>query len=201
MLRIVQHLCVLTGATLSVRLKGKRWKLHLVHSLLTPQPNVPSTDGICRTNTTTRSVYNINSSPRSAQTLMARVSAGSSARLSCVPGCPVTQSVHQVGWRDAAQESHWSLSRGTSQDCRLRPDGPSSRSVMLVARRISFLHVLRGKPVLLDSAENPMKYHRHFQKNYIFLHINKLSKCRGHPTWIDGFYCPVLCLSCKDAYF
>lgn len=169
MLTIVQCICVLTGAALSVRLKGKRWKFRPVHSLQTPQPNVPSTDGICSTNTTTRSVDNINWSPRSSQTLMARVSAASSSCLSsCVPGCPVTQSVHQVRWRDAAQESHWSLSRGTSQDCRLRPDGPSSRSVALVARRISLLRVLWGQPVLLASLENPIKYHRRFQKNYIF---------------------------------
>lgn len=136
-LTIVQCICVLTGAALSARLKGKRWKFHPARSLQTPQPNVPSTDGICSTNTTTRSVYTITLSRRSAQTLMAGVSAALSACLPCVPGCPVTQSVHQVRWRDAAQESHWSLPRGTSQDCRLRPDGPSSRSVMFVAHRIS----------------------------------------------------------------
>lgn len=51
-------LCIweLTGSASSFRLKGKRWKFHLVHSPQIPQPSVQSTGGICSTNTTTRSV-------------------------------------------------------------------------------------------------------------------------------------------------
>lgn len=56
-----------------------------------------------------------------------------------VPGCPVAQSVHQVGRRAAAQDRHWSLSRGASQDRSLRPNGSSSRSAVLVSLRISLL--------------------------------------------------------------
>lgn len=52
-------------------------------------------------------------------------------------GCPAVKSVHQVRWRDVAQENHWSLSRGTSQDCHLCADGSQGRSVLL-----SFLFVL-----------------------------------------------------------
>lgn len=49
------------------------------------------------------------------------------------PGCLVVKSVHQVRWRDVAQENHWSLSRGTSQGCHLCADGSQGRSVLLSA--------------------------------------------------------------------
>lgn len=50
----------------------------------------------------------------------------------CPPGCSVAQPVYQVRWRDVAQENHWSLFRGASQDCHLCADGPQSRSESII---------------------------------------------------------------------
>lgn len=96
-----------------------------------PQPPNPSAKcPIYRWNLQHKYNYTVStehlSSPRSTETLMARVSIPPVCHVS---GCSVTQPVHQIGWRDAAQESHWSLSRGASQDRCLRPNGSSSRLV------------------------------------------------------------------------